>query len=155
MLGLGLLPFAFLRKQPVKDWVIVFFFTGFLASLLDGLAVKTKRIMYPIRLFPTLFNKSVVFDYLLFPIICTFYIQSTHRSTLLGTLGKVFIFSVPVTILEWMLERKTYLVDWIRWSGMHTFASITLYLLSARGIISLINKFSKIKLLENNEKEKS
>jgi len=149
VLGIGALPFIILRK-PVKDWMIVFFLTGFFANLLDDFMVKSKRVRYPVRLFQKYSDKSILFDLLIFPICCTLFIQATYQSKLPAILGKAFLFSVPLTAFEWLLEQKTHLIKWIRWSTTHTLVSVTLYLLMTRLVIELIRKSKRLGFLSNN-----
>ncbi|MFD1169705.1 CBO0543 family protein [Oceanobacillus caeni] len=148
-MGIGALPFILLRK-PAKDWMIVFFLTGFFANLLDEFMVKSKRVIYPVRLFEKYSDKSILFDFLIFPICCTLFIQATYQSKLPAILGKAFLFSVPLTAFEWLLEQKTHLIKWIRWSTTHTLVSVTLYLLTTRLVIAIIRKSKRLGFLSNN-----
>lgn len=153
VLGIGLFPVIVLRK-PAKDRLIVFFLTGFLASLLDGMMVRAKRVAYPLRIFKRFGEKSILFDYLIFPLCCTLFIQVTSHSKPSVILGKAVLFSFPITLFEWLLEQKTHLIEWFRWSSVHTFLSVTLYFLMTRVMIGGINKFTKLGLLEKgNDKD--
>lgn len=63
------------RKPPIKDWLIVFLLKSYIASLLDNIVVKKGFIKYPVRTFK-LFDISVLFSYLIFPVTCVFLIKS-------------------------------------------------------------------------------
>lgn len=146
-LGFILFPKIILRK-PEKDRLIVFFLTGFIANILDEFMINKNRVSYPIRIFKRLTKKSILFDYLIFPIICTIYTQTTSRSRPIGVVGIASVFSLGITLFEWLLERKTKLIKWGRWSAAHNFISLTLYFLISRAVIASINKLGKLKLLE-------
>ncbi|GGB49129.1 hypothetical protein F3157_19605 [Virgibacillus dakarensis] len=148
-LGLGLLPILF--RKPSKNLLITFFLTGFLANLLDEFMVKTRRVKYPVRLFKRFSDKSILFDFLMLPIACTLFIKATSKSKCSSIIGKAFLFSVPMTAFEWLLERKTRLIRWIRWSVVHNLISLTLYFLGARGFIGGINTYSGMDLLNKED----
>lgn len=145
LLGFGLLalPWLLLRKRPLKDWLIVFLAKGVYTSILDSLVVKQKRVAYPIRFFGKTFKINILFDYLLFPLVCLFYNQITYHSRLFGILGKALFFSVPMTMMEIGFEKKTKLVTWKKkWSWYHNLLSLTLTFWLDRGMIGLIRKVS-------------
>ncbi|MDQ0244057.1 hypothetical protein J2S09_001602 [Bacillus fengqiuensis] len=70
--------FNLIRKPPMKDWVIVFLLKSYIASILDVLTVKKEYVKYPVNLFK-IFDISVMFSYLLFPITCVYFNQVTNN----------------------------------------------------------------------------
>lgn len=107
--GLISLPFLF-KKQPVKDWILIFCLKAFLSGVVDSFVVGKKKITYPVRLLPKVFRIHAIFDLILFPITCVLYNQMTYHSTFLKTVFKVFIFSIPITFFEVWAEKKTNLI---------------------------------------------
>ncbi|WP_396652643.1 CBO0543 family protein [Metabacillus sp. KUDC1714] len=82
---------------------------------------------------------NILFDYLLFPILCVFYNQLTFRSNLKGILLKLFLFSIPMTLAEVFFERKTKLIKFNKnWHWYHTLLSETFIMLFVRMFIGLI-----------------
>lgn len=140
--GLAFLPFLF-RKPPTKDWIIVFFLKGFLSGLIDHYVVVTDRVKYPVRFFSKLYNVHLLFDALLFPIVCVCYNQLTYHNKPLLTLIKAFWFSIPMTLIEWYLERKTNLITWKKWSALHTFISETLMFWIVKFFMNILQTFAK------------
>lgn len=152
ILGVVSLPFLF-KKQPVKDWILVFFIKGLYSGFVNSFMIGHKKITYPVRLLPKIFKIHVVFDLLLFPIACVLYNQMTYRSTLKEIVGKVFIFSVPMSIVEHWAEKNTKLIKYHKgWNGFYSFASLTLSFLLVRGTMALIRKFDNtaVKNMEKN-----
>ncbi|MFY4777036.1 hypothetical protein [Metabacillus sp. RGM 3146] len=49
LFGLASLLFV-LKRQPLKDWLLVFFMKSYFASLADNAAVKKGYVKYPVRL---------------------------------------------------------------------------------------------------------
>lgn len=142
ILGMICFPFIF-KKSPSKDWILIYFFKGFLSSFIDNYVVRTGRVRYPVRLLHQWYDTSVLFNYLLFPLVCVFFNQATVRDKPSFIFLKALFFSVPMTLIEWLLEKKSNLIKWEKWSAFHTFVSETMTFLGSRGFIALIRNFLK------------
>lgn len=140
----GILSFSFsFLKKPRKDWFIVFFLKGFLSSLIAKVAVSNRWLEFPFRLFPKVYKISIVFDYLIFPLACVWYNQTTYSSKLKGILFQaIFLYSLPMTIFEYWLERNTKLIKYNNWTWFHTLLSLSFTFLFVRGFMGFIRKFS-------------
>ncbi|WP_052144826.1 CBO0543 family protein [Halalkalibacter okhensis] len=136
--GLISLPFSF-HKPPIKDWLIVFFTKATLSSFVASYLTTEGGIKFPVRYKPDRFGISIVFDYLLFPLLCVWYNQLTYKSKWFLTICKAFCFSIPMTLIEILLERKTQTVEYKKgWSWLTTFISLTVTFWLVRGFMSLI-----------------
>lgn len=142
ILGLSILPFA-LKREPQKDWIITFLLKAFITVLLGNYVVSRKWIKYPVRLFPKTFRSSVLYDFLLFPLICVFYNQTTYKSQIPHVILQAFFYSTPLTIIEYWIERKTKLISYIKWTWYYTLFSVTGMFLLVRTIIGLIRKWNQ------------
>jgi hypothetical protein len=144
MLGLFLF-FPLIRKRPSKEmneWLIVFFMKGYLSSIFDTLVNKLGYVKYPVNLFKW-FDISVLFSYLLYPLSCVYFNQVTKNSNTVGVLIKVLFFSVPMTIIEILLEKKTNLIKYNKgWNSIVSFITLTITFLLVRGIMSIIRQSS-------------
>lgn len=143
----GLLLFLpLIRKKPTREmneWLIVFFMKGFISSILDTVVYKMGFVKYPINLFK-FFNISVLFSYLLYPMSCVYFNQVTKNSNIAGILIKVLFFSIPMTIVELFLEKKTNLIKYCNgWNSVVSFITLTLTFLLVRGIMSFIRQLNK------------
>ena len=144
ILGIGLLliPFAF-KREKLKDWLLIFFLKGYISSFIDQIIVKKKKIVYPVRFMSKYFESSILFDYLLFPILCVFYNRTSENSNLKSILLQPFIYSTPMMILEIILEKYTNLIKYKRdWNWMITYLSLVITFLFVRGFIAIIRKFN-------------
>ena len=144
ILGVGLLliPFAF-KREKLKDWLLIFFLKGYISSFLDQIIVKKKRISYPVRFMSKYFDSSLLFDYLLFPLLCVFYNRTSEKSNLHSIFLQSFIYSTPMTVLEVILEKKTNLIRYKKnWNWLITYSTLVVTFLFVRGFIAIIRKFN-------------
>ncbi|WP_174612871.1 CBO0543 family protein [Virgibacillus ihumii] len=139
LLGLAMIPVWF-NKRPRKDWTIVFLLAGFLSGMLDMFATAHKLIRYPSQIFGKKMNISLLFDYLLLPNIGVLYNQLTYKSGFWLALIRALLFSIPMTIVEYLLEKHTNLIVWQKWNWFYTFASVTIFLLLERAFMAFIRK---------------
>jgi hypothetical protein len=137
---LGISGWAFLfRKGPIKDWFLVYLFKTLITTMIDGPVVKKKLVSYPYRYLSKYFDTNIIFDYVLFPLLCVFYSQFTYKLNPFKTIFSVFLFSVPMTAIQGVLEKYTRLVKYSRkWSWLHTLSVLTMTFWSSRGFIALI-----------------
>ena len=144
VLGVGLLliPFAF-KREKLKDWLLIFFLKGYISSFLDQIIVKKKHVVYPVRFMSKYFDSSILFDYLLFPILCVFYNRTSEKSSLHSILLQSFIYSTPMTVLEVILEKKTRLIKYNKdWNWLITYSTLVVTFLFVRGFIAIIRKLN-------------
>ncbi|MFZ0443499.1 MAG: CBO0543 family protein [Bacillus sp. (in: firmicutes)] len=144
ILGLGLLliPFAF-KKEKLKDWLLIFFLKGYISSFLDQIIVKKKRISYPVRFMSKYFDSSLLFDYLLFPLLCVFYNRTSEKSNLHSIFLQSLIYTTPITVLEVILEKKTNLIRYKKnWNWLITYSTLVVTFLFVRGFIAIIRKLN-------------
>ena len=144
ILGVGLLliPFAF-KREKLKDWLLIFFLKGYISSFLDQIIVKKKQVSYPVRFMSKYFDSSILFDYLLFPILCVFYNRTSEKSNLHSIFLQSFIYSTPMTVLEVILEKKTNLIRYNKnWNWLITYSTLVVTFLFVRGFIAIIRKFN-------------
>ncbi|MRH45084.1 hypothetical protein GH741_20800 [Aquibacillus halophilus] len=142
LLGFLLLLFA-LNKKPRKDWLIVFLLETLIANFIGNIVVANKRLVFPIRLFPKAFQSSVLYDNLLLPLMCVFYNQTTYHTKLVGMIIQSFLYSIPMTIIEVILERKTKLIDYKKWNWSYTLFSLSGTFLLSRGLMGFIRRWSR------------
>ena len=150
ILGVGLLliPFAF-KREKLKDWLLIFFLKGYISSFLDQIIVKKKHVAYPVRFMSKYFDLSILFDYLLFPLLCVFYNRTSEKSNLHSIFLQSFIYSTPMTVLEVILEKKTNLIRYNKnWNWLITYSTLVVTFLFVRGFIAIIRKFN----IENTSK---
>ncbi|TYS47635.1 CBO0543 family protein [Bacillus infantis] len=150
LLVFGLISFInLMRKPPVKDWMLIFLFKGYISSILDKLLVRKGYITYPVKLVKS-FDVSFIFDYLLYPVTCVYFNQVTKSSSPMGILIKSVCFSGPMAIVEHFFEKRTRLIRFKKgWSSATSFYSLTLTFLISRAFIAIIRKASKAPVPDN------
>lgn len=121
--------FYWILRPPFKEWLLVFFFGAFLSLPLGTLLVALGYFTFPIRFFPDYFVSSVLFEYLVLPLITVRYYQSSYGSKFFQLGWKALLYSLGITGLEFVLERYTDLIEYHNWSFAHTLLSTFLYLL--------------------------
>ncbi|WP_367617684.1 CBO0543 family protein [Salirhabdus salicampi] len=142
IIGIVLIPFAF-KREKLKDWLLIFFLKGYISSFISFIVVNNKQISYPIRFMPKFFKISIIFEYLLFPLLCVFYNRTSLTSKPVSILIQSMLYSMPITIIEVLLERKTDLIKYhSKWNWKITFLSLVTSFLGVRGFMYLTRKLN-------------
>ncbi|MGG3888818.1 CBO0543 family protein [Metabacillus fastidiosus] len=142
------LPFLF-RGSKMRGNLLIFFSKGVLATLVDAYVVGTKRVSYPVRPFPKIFKTNIIYDILFFPILSVIWVKISYNDNIGKILLKSLIFSVPMSLGQWYLERNSKLFKWEKWSPLHTFGSVNFTLFTIRGLVGLLKKLDKLKQNQN------
>lgn len=144
----GLLLFPTLFMKPTKDRWIIFLFNAFLNTYIDNYLVVTGRLKYPHRLKKVIkfSNGSVLYDSLLCPLVTTWYYMATRKvKNSSEFLLKTILFVLPQLIFELILEKYTKIIKYKNgWKWYHSFFTIALIKILARGFMELINKISRL-----------
>ncbi|MGG4489192.1 CBO0543 family protein [Metabacillus idriensis] len=135
-------PFA-IRKPNGKEMLIVFFAKGILSTLIDAYVVNTKRIEYPVRPFSKIFKTNILFDLVFFPLLSVIWVRHSYKDKMTGILLKSLTWSVPMSIAQWYMEKKTRLFKWKKWSVFHTFATISFTLFTIRALAAVVKWTNK------------
>ncbi|SFE96706.1 CBO0543 family protein [Alteribacillus iranensis] len=138
--GLALL----FKKGSVKDWFLVFLFKSLLSTFLDIPVTEKRLVKYPVRYFPKYFKTNIVFDYILFPLTCVIYSQITYKWKPIQAILGVFLLSVPMTVAEEILNKKTNLIQYgKKWNWTNSFSYLTATFLASRFFITGIRFISE------------
>ncbi|TKC14909.1 CBO0543 family protein [Robertmurraya kyonggiensis] len=137
-------PFLF-KGSKMRENLVIFFSKGVISTLIDAYVVGTKKIAYPVRPLPRIFKTNIIYDLLFFPLLSVVWVKASYNNCLGKILLKSLLFSVPMSIGQWFLERNSGLFKWKEWTIFHTFASVNFTLFLIRGMIGLLKKFDKLK----------
>ncbi|MCY9661286.1 hypothetical protein P5G65_01395 [Paenibacillus chondroitinus] len=132
-------PFVLKRKNLLM-LLIVFFAKGVLAVTLDSYFIKKKSIAYPARPFPKIFETNILYDFFFYPLLSVIWVRTTYNSKPAELMLRSLFFSVPMSLLQWALEKKTKLFKWNSWTVLHTFASLNFTLFTIRGFVGLVRR---------------
>ncbi|MGQ5389794.1 MULTISPECIES: CBO0543 family protein [unclassified Paenibacillus] len=124
-------------------YLTVFFAKGVLSSSIDSIFIKRKRIEYPVRPYPKIFDTNILYDLLFYPLLSVLWVRSTYDTKPSVTILRSLYFSVPMSLAQWILEKKTNLFKWKSWSILHTFVSINFTLFTIRGFVGLLKEWTK------------
>ncbi|WP_138417382.1 CBO0543 family protein [Aquibacillus sediminis] len=141
ILGIVTIPYA-INKSSTKEGIIAFLLKAFLSTFFGNIIASKKILEFPIRQFPNAFKSSVLFDMILFPLLCVFYNQTTYRSNLFTMIVQAFLYSTPITIIETYLERRTRLIRYNSWKWYYSLFSLAASFLMIRGMMAYIRKIS-------------
>lgn len=135
------IPFVLKRKNKnLLMLVVVFFAKGVLSVVMDSYFIKNKKIAYPARPFARIFETNILYDLLFYPLLSVIWVRATYNSKPLEMLTRSIYFSVPMSLLQWALEKKTKLFEWKSWTVLHTYASINFTLFTIRGLVGLLRR---------------
>ncbi|GAE32189.1 CBO0543 family protein [Halalkalibacter hemicellulosilyticus] len=130
-----------LKKPPIKDWLLVYFMNGFSNVFIDAFFVSKNTLSYPTRLFPKILKGNFLFDFVVYPTIMVYYNQVTRNDSVWLMIIKVFLFTIPMLLIELWAVQHTSLIHWKNgWSWKHSFISTTVKSLLNRFTIGVIRK---------------
>jgi hypothetical protein len=130
-----------IRKPPVKDWLIVYFFNAATNFIADSFLSAHKIVNYPVRFLPKVFKTHILFDFLIYPTFSIIYNQMTERDRPFAIFYKLVLFSFPMFMIEFWAERRTSLIEWRKgWKWYHTVSSVIVKSLLTRSFIGLIRR---------------
>jgi hypothetical protein len=129
----------------MRENLVIFFSKGVIATLIDAYVVGKKWVEYPTRPFPKIFKTNIVYDILFFPILSVIWVKMSYNDNLIKILMKSLIFSLPMSLGIWYLERNSRLFKWNKWSPFHTFGVVNFTLFTIRGMVGMLKMFDKFK----------
>lgn len=141
-IGIVLLFFS-LRKPSIKDWILIFLLNAYLSAFIGHIVVKEKMLKYPVRFLSEYFDESIVYEYLLFPVVCIYFYQTTYHSRYISIVFQCVLYTAGLTIVEVVLEKYTDLIAYETWTWMHTFISTFIVMIVVRIAVDIINRLGK------------
>jgi len=139
VVGFALLFFS-LRTPPIKDKILVFLLKAYFSSFFGVIVVEKKFLEYPVRFLDQYFEASILFEYFLYPIVCVYFYQTSYHSRLPGIVGQCLLYTAALTSVEVLYEKYTNLIEYHRWTWVHSFVTIFVLSFSVRMLMQLIHK---------------
>jgi hypothetical protein len=135
-----------LRKPPLKEWLLVFLFDGFINGLADRFIVAHNFVSYPVRLLPKVFKTHVLFDYLISPTFTVLFNQFTEKDRPAKIGLKLVLLLMPLSIVEFLAAKYTRLINWKSgWKWYYSFVTLSLKSLIIRAVIGLVRRIDSKK----------
>jgi predicted benzoate:H+ symporter BenE len=139
LIGIVLMIFS-LRKAPIKESITIFLLTAYFSTFIGVIVERNKMVEYPVRNLQNYFETSILYEYLLLPVVCIYFYKSTYNSRYPSIILQCALYTSVLTIIEVLLERYTNLVKYNTWTWMHTFVSLFSLILFVRILMQLINR---------------
>lgn len=130
-------------RQPIHDWVTVFTLKSVITTFIDPIVVGAGMLEYPVRLLPQFFQFSLLFNYLVYPLVCVMFNQTTYNRSLKNILAQAVFYSAVITLMEVWLEKHTQLIEFHTWTWYYSFISLTLVTLLIRGLMALFRQVTR------------
>ncbi|WP_027408467.1 CBO0543 family protein [Anoxybacteroides tepidamans] len=141
VLGIGLLLFGLLRKpEIIKDSMLAFLLKAYFSTFFGVIVVEMHMLDYPVRILSQYFDTSILFEYLLYPVVCVFFYQTTLRSSFLGIVGQCTLYISVLTAIEVLFEKYTSLIHYNTWKWWYSFLTMFVLSFSVRMMMVWINK---------------
>ncbi|GGJ79247.1 hypothetical protein GGR02_002251 [Anoxybacillus voinovskiensis] len=141
IIGVVLLIVSFVRKRAlIKDSLLVFLLKSYFSTFFGVVVVEKHMLDYPVRFFPNYFDTSILFEYLLFPVVCVYFYQTTYHSRFWGIVWQCFLYAGAITIPEIFLEKYTDLIEYRTWTWWYSFFTIFFLSFFVRMIMLVVNK---------------
>jgi hypothetical protein len=122
--------------QYFRDWIVVLLFQMALDFLWGSPVVKLKLINYPVRLLPHFYTTCILFELIIFPVLCVLYNQITREKGLIPILFYALLFSAGICTIEYPLELYTSLIKYIHWTWFTSFYTLAVTFLLSRTFIA-------------------
>jgi hypothetical protein len=115
----------FIPKNMLFKAQFIFLFVQFITWILGILAVQAGLIEYPYRELSTVNRTSFIFEFLVLPIMCIhFYSHFPKRSSVAVKCMYYFAVTLVFTVIEYFVERYTFILKYTGWKLYWTFISI-------------------------------
>ncbi|WP_085523635.1 CBO0543 family protein [Tuberibacillus sp. Marseille-P3662] len=140
IVGFILLYYSFKQSPRKKESLIVFLLTAYIDSFLGTLVVGANLVQYPVKFLSQYFSSSILFEYLLLPVVAVYLYKRTYQSTFTEMILHTALYTTLLTIIEVSFERYTDLIKYQDWSWLFTFTGEFILLILIRSFMRLINK---------------
>ncbi|MFD2924727.1 CBO0543 family protein [Halobacillus naozhouensis] len=137
ILGLSLL-IIIMRNLPFKEFLFGYLLTSYFSIIIGVFVVEEEMLHYPSKLLGKHFDSSLLFEYLLFPVVCLYFYRTTYYSSHIGILLQATIYTSALTAVEIAFEKYTSLIEYHTWTGVHTFFSVLSFMIFIRVLIQLL-----------------
>ena len=126
IIGIVLL-FTLTPRNKVRQSMVAFLFHQVLTWLFGLLVVEKGLMKYPVRWFKKANKTSFTFEYFVFPALSSiFNVRFPEKANWLYKTLYYFYYPTIITLLEVYAEKRTKLIEYIRWNWFYSF--ITMFL---------------------------
>ncbi|OIJ11475.1 hypothetical protein BKP37_15665 [Anaerobacillus alkalilacustris] len=132
-------PLSIIGKD-YRKWLLTFFINSYVNIFVASALASKGYLKYPVRLLPTFYKSSIIYDYFLCSTLTTLFCRTTIKDNWKRALWKVWLFALPQGLLEGVLERKTKLIKYGKgWTVFHSLLTISSAKLTIRSVMVLLD----------------
>ncbi|HCF49041.1 MAG TPA: hypothetical protein DER60_02080 [Syntrophomonas sp.] len=111
--------------ERIREALVIFFFKQSLTWLSGLLVVQMGFIEYPLRIFPKATRSSFTFEFFAYPVICIFFnLYYPFGESVSRQILHYFAFTSAITLIEYILEKHTQLIKYIKWAWYWTWLTL-------------------------------
>ncbi|AGT32415.1 hypothetical protein M493_10770 [Geobacillus genomosp. 3] len=129
--GVGLLLLSF-RFLPARDVWVSFLLNAYAASFFGSIVAGAGLLEYPVRFFAAYTDNSVIFEYLLYPVVSVYVYATSRRARWPGAAAQCAGYAAALTALEVVFERYTDLIEYRAWKWEYSLVTMFLLTLAVR-----------------------
>ncbi|PJW13938.1 hypothetical protein CV945_11105 [Geobacillus sp. Manikaran-105] len=129
--GVGLLLLSFLIL-PARDVWVSFLLNAYAASFFGSIVAGAGLLEYPVCFFASYTNNSVIFEYLLYPVVSVYVYATSRRARWPGVAAQCAGYAAVLTALEVVFERHTDLIEYHGWKWEYSLVTMFLLTLAVR-----------------------
>ncbi|MDE5413224.1 CBO0543 family protein [Alkalihalobacterium chitinilyticum] len=120
-------------RNRVKHAILAFLYKQMVTWLFGLLVVERGLIKYPVRFFKKANKTSFSFEYFIYPALCTiFNMNYPENKSRLMKFFYIMFHSGAVTFVEYLIERKTNLITYVKWKWYWSFITMSITYYSSR-----------------------
>lgn len=149
---LSFISICLIPKEKYRQASFIFLFAQFPAWIFGLIVVEVGWIEYPVRLLVKANRTSIIFEYLVLPIICIFF--NIYYPSGQGFYKKIKYFLAILgvfTLLEYFTEKYTALIHYVHWEWYLTFVTMAIFFYFVRSVYKWFFKLERT--LKNSNKQ--
>lgn len=117
-------PLSLIGKD-YRKWLISFLLNSYANTFVAPSLASKGYLKYPVRLFPSIYKSSIIYDYFLCSTVTIWFCRATMKDNWKVAFLKVWLFATPQALVEYFLERRTKLIDYGKgWNILHSLVTI-------------------------------
>ncbi|MGO4886321.1 CBO0543 family protein [Anaerobacillus sp. MEB173] len=109
-----------------RKWMLSFLLNSYSNIFVAPFLAKKGYLKYPVRLLPSIYKSSIIYDYIFCSLFSTWFYRATYQDHWKTILRKAWLFILPQVLTEIWMERNTNLIRYRNgWTWFHSLITIT------------------------------
>lgn len=129
---LAFLLIIYVPVDMLRHALVIFLFKQFMTWIFGHVVVELGLIKYPVRFFKKATSTSFTFEFFAYPALCVFFnLYYPFEDSIARQMLYFFAYTSGITVFEYVLERHTKLIKYIKWNWFCTWITILLTFLAS------------------------